>query len=419
VAVTSCLDCTILKGGHVMDPSSGLDGVADVAFKDGKIVAVGKDLAGQGARQTIDCAGLLVTPGLVDIHTHLFASAGVPEAWAGDFSVYPDGFSFRSGTTTVVDAGSAGRLAFGQFRSTVIERSKTRVLSFLNIAAHGMTSDALEQESSAFDPVKTAEVARSHADVVVGIKSAHYWKPDWLSVDSAMQAAERCSLPVMVDFGYFRKERPYWELVGERLRPGDFSTHCFRGPVPVLDGQGKVYDYLFKARDRGILFDLGHGMGSLLFRNVVGALEGGFPPDTISTDLHVLSMNLHMMDMPTTMSKMIAAGMGLQDAVARSTSIPARLIGHPELGTLRTGGPADIAVWNYPEGDFGFSDSANGLLKGRRRLFCEMTVMGGEIVYDWNSRSSVDYRTLPPDCGIRKGLEFLVMPPEGYTGKIG
>jgi len=410
MSVASCLDCTVLKGGHVIDPATGLDGVADVAYKDGKIVAVGKTLDGRGARQTIDCAGLLVTPGLVDIHTHLFASGGVPEAWAGDFSVYPDGFSFRSGTTTLVDAGSAGRLGFGQFRTTVIERARTRVFSFLNIAAHGMSSDAMEQEPSAFDPEKTAEIARRHRDIVVGIKTAHYWKPDWLSVDSAIKAAELSSLPVMVDFGYFRKERPYWELVGARLRPGDFSTHCFRGPVPVLDEEGKVYDYLFKARERGVRFDLGHGMGSFLFRNAVGALRGGFPPDTISTDLHVLSMNLHMMDMPTTMSKMIAAGMSLQEAVERSTSIPARLIGHPELGTLGAGGPADIAVWNYAEGEFGFSDSANGLLKGKRRLLCEMTVMGGEIVYDWNSRSSTDYQLLPDDCGIRKDLEFLIRP---------
>jgi dihydroorotase len=410
MAEYDCSDCTVLVGGRILDPSLGIDGIADVAYKNGKIVAVGTNLDLKSAKAIIDCRGLLITPGLVDIHTHLFASAAVPDAWAGDNSVYPDGFTFRTGVTTAVDAGSAGRLAFGQFRETVIERSKTRVFSFLNIAAMGMTSDAVEQEPSAFDPKKTAEVARRHKDVVVGIKSAHYWKPDWFSVDQAIQAGEKSGLPVMVDFGYFRKERPYWDLVGQKLRRGDFSTHCYRGPVPVLDDKGKVYEYLFKAQERGVLFDLGHGMGSFIFRNVIGAVAGGFLPDTISTDLHTMSMNVHMMDMQTVMSKMLAAGMTLTDVVERSTSQPARLIGHPELGSLKAGSPADIAAFKLMEGDFGYSDSGNGLVKGDKRLFCELTIAGGDVVWDWNSRTSVDYRSLGPEYGIRKDLEFLISP---------
>lgn len=404
-------DCMILKGGHVLDPSEKLDGKLDVAIKAGEIVAIDRDIPADRSRAVIDVAGLLVTPGLVDIHTHLFASAGVPEAWAGDFSVYPDCFSFRTGTTTMVDAGSAGRLNFGHFRSTVIERAKTKVYAFINIAAHGMTSDALEQEASEFDPRRTAEVARKNKDVVIGIKSAHYWKPDWLSVDSAIEAGDASSLPVMVDFGYFRKERPYWTLVGEKLRPGDISTHCFRGPVPVAAPAGEVYDYLFAARQRGVMFDLGHGGGSLLFRNLVPALRGGFPPDTISTDLHYQSMNLHMIDMPTTLSKMLAAGMDLGEAVRRSTSGPARLIGHPELGRLAKGAPADIAVWNVAQGDFGYTDACNGLLRGKQRLTCELTLLDGEVVWDWNGRTGIEYEKLPSSCGIREGLEFLVPPP--------
>jgi dihydroorotase len=291
-----------------------------------------------------------------------------------------------------------------------MDRAKTRVFSFVNIASHGMISDALEQEANVFDAERTAAIAKEHSDIVVGIKSAHYWKPDWLSVDSALQAGEKSSLPIMVDFGYFRKERPYWELVGEKLRPGDFSTHCFRGPVPVIDEAGYVYDYLFKARERGVLFDLGHGAGSFLFRNAVTALEQGFPPDTISTDLHVLSMNRHLMDMPTTISKLMAAGMGLADAIERSTSIPERLIGHPELGTVACGAFADLAVWNLQDGKFGFTDSCNGLLRGRQRLTCELTTLAGEIVWDWNGRAGVEYKNLPPDAGIRENLEFLVRP---------
>ncbi|MEL7556651.1 MAG: amidohydrolase/deacetylase family metallohydrolase [bacterium] len=400
----------LIQGGRVLDPVNGIDKIADIGIQDGHITDMGAGLKAGSETTVIDAKGCVVTAGLVDIHTHLFASALVPDAWAGDNSIYPDGFSFRTGVTTMVDAGSAGAKNFAQFRSTVMDRAKTRVFSFVNIASHGMISDALEQEANVFDAERTAAIAKEHSDIVVGIKSAHYWKPDWLSVDSALQAGEKSSLPIMVDFGYFRKERPYWELVGEKLRPGDFSTHCFRGPVPVIDEAGYVYDYLFKARERGVLFDLGHGAGSFLFRNAVTALEQGFPPDTISTDLHVLSMNRHLMDMPTTISKLMAAGMGLAEAIERSTSIPARLIGHPELGTLARGAFADIAVWNLQEGNFGFTDSCNGLLRGRQRLTCELTTLAGEIVWDWNGRAGVEYKNLPPDAGIRENLEFLVRP---------
>lgn len=400
----------LIRGGRVLDPAKGIDKVADIGIQDGRVADIGPDLKAGPGTTVIDAKNCLVTAGLVDIHTHLFASALVPDAWAGDNSIYPDGFSFRTGVTTMVDAGSAGAKNFAQFRSSVIDRAKTRVFSFVNIASHGMISDALEQESSVFDAKRTAAMAKEHSDIVVGIKSAHYWKPDWLSVDSALEAGEESSLPIMVDFGYFRKERPYWELVGEKLRPGDFSTHCFRGPVPVIDEAGYVYDYLFKARERGVLFDLGHGAGSFLFRNAVPALAQGFPPDTISTDLHVLSMNMHLMDMPTTISKLLAAGMGLSEAIERSTSVPAKLISHPELGTLAKGAPADIAVWTLMEGDFGFTDSVNGMLRGKLRLSCELTTLAGEIVWDWNGRAGLDYKNLPPDAGIRENLEFLVRP---------
>jgi dihydroorotase len=408
---TNEIACTlVLKGGRVLDPANKLDAVLDVAIDGDKIVKLAQNIHVSKNAKVIDVSGCIVTAGLVDIHTHLFASANIPDAWAGDNSVYPDGFSFRTGTTTMVDAGSAGAKNFGQFRATVIDRAKTRVFSYINIAGHGMTSDALEQEASAFDASRTASVATEHKDIVVGIKSAHYWKPDWLSVDSALAAGEKSKLPIMVDFGYFRKERPYWELVGEKLRPGDFSTHCYRGPVPVVDETGLVYKYLFEARERGVLFDLGHGAGSFLFRNAIPAITQGFPPDTISTDLHVMSMNSHMMDMPTTISKLMAAGMGLNEAIERSTSIPAKLIGHPELGKLSIGAFADIAVWKMLDGPFGFTDSCNGKLMGNKRLTCELTTLAGEIVWDWNGRSGMDYNSLPSDAGIRENLEFLVRP---------
>ncbi len=405
---------TIIAGGRVLDPSRGVDVVADLAIRDGCILGIGDymgriDESGAPANRVIDAHGLIVTPGLVDIHTHLFHTIPNPDAWAGENSVSPDAFSFRCGVTTMADAGSAGWRNFDLFRVSVIDRAKTRVFSFLNIASFGMVSDIIEQHAPDFDPKTTAAKAEKHRDVIVGIKSAHYWHPGWESVDRAVEAGELSGLPVMVDFGYFMKERPYWRLVSEKLRKGDISTHCYRGPVPVVDGNGKVFPYLFEARERGVLFDLGHGGGSFLFRNAVPAFAQGFYPDSISSDLHVQSMNAAMMDMPTTMSKCLAMGMPLGDVIARSTAVPARMIGHPELGHLSPGAPGDVTLWNLREGTFGFKDSVGGRLRSNHRFECEMTVLGGEVVWDLNARDGVEYGEIPFGEGIREG-EFFIPP---------
>ncbi len=400
---------TLIKGGRLLDPAGGLDEEGDLALFDGRIEGVGKNLPEKNAAKIIDASGLLVTPGLVDLHTHLFATAGNPDAWAGENSVFPDGFSFRSGITTMVDAGSAGWRNFDLFRVTVIDRAKTRVFAFVNIASYGMINDIIEQHAPDFDPYKVAEKAKKHTDVIVGIKSAHYWNPGWESVAKAVEAGERSGLPVMVDFGYFKKERPYWKLLLEKLRPADITTHCFRGPVPVADEKGNLYAYLSEARKRGILFDLGHGGGSFLFRNAVPAFRSGFYPDTVSSDLHVQSMNGAMMDLPTTMSKCLALGMPLGEVVKAATSRPAEIIGHPELGRLAPGSPADIALWTLREGNFGFKDSFGGRLTGNLRLECEMTFLNGEVLWDLNARDAVPYSALPPDAGIREG-ECVVLP---------
>src|SRR5690349_13627612 len=203
------------------------------------------------------------------------------------------------------------------------------------------------------------------------------------------------NVPIMVDFGWFRKERPYWQLVTEKLRAGDISTHFFRGPVPIVDAQGKLYKYLQQARARGVKFDVGHGGGSFVWRNAAPAIAQGFYPDSISTDLHNGSMNGPMFDMHTTMSKMLAAGMPLKDVVLRSTWNPAQQIRHPEVGHLTVGAFADIAVWRVLEGDFGYSDPEGGRVMGKQRLQCEMTVKDGRVLYDWNALSGVDWKTLP------------------------
>lgn len=402
----------ILKGGRVIDPKNGVDGVMDVAVRDGRIAGVAPHLDATGARRVIDAAGLVVTPGLVDIHTHLFASTGVKDAWAGDNSVYPDGFSFRSGVTTMVDAGSSGWRNFETFRHTVIDRARTRVLAMINIAGLGMLTNIVEQEPSDMRPEEVARLARKHKDIVVGVKTAHYQKPDWTSVDRALEAGQAAGLPVMVDFGYFLPERPFWKLVTERLRPGDIATHMFRALVPWIDESGKVYDYLHRARARGVKFDVGHGGGSFVFRNAVPATRQGFYPDAISTDLHGGSMNGAMMDLPATMSKFLAMGMPLQEVVLRSTWMPAQLIRRPELGHLTAGAAADIALWRTLEGDFGFADVAGGAIRGKRRLLCELTVKDGRTVWDWNARGAADYRALGPSYGVGQGIEVIVPPPK-------
>ena len=399
----------LLKGGHVIDPKNNVDGRFDVAVRGSTIALVAPAIDSSQAKIVIDVSGLYVTPGLVDLHTHVFHTTGIKDAWAGDSSIQPDAFSFRTGVTTMVDAGSSGWRNFETFHHTVIERAQTRVLAMINIAGLGMITDVTEQED--FNPREVARLAAKYKGVVVGVKSAHYQKPDWASVESAVEAGKLAGIPVMVDFGYFLPERPYWMLVTEKLRPGDISTHMFRGPVPWIDANGKLYDYLNRARERGVRFDVGHGGGSFVFRNAVPAVAQGFYPDSISTDLHTGSMNAGMMDMPATMSKCLVMGMPLKEVLRASTWNPARMIQRVDLGHLTAGAPADIAVWNLMQGDFAYADASAGVLRGKQRLFCELTLREGRIAWDLNARGGVDYKSLGPAYVVRKGIDRIVPPP--------
>ncbi|MBS11403.1 MAG: amidohydrolase/deacetylase family metallohydrolase [Gemmatimonadetes bacterium] len=399
----------LIKGGHLIDPKNGIDAPMDLAISGGKVAAIDADIPAESANQVADVTGLYVTPGLVDIHTHMYATPGHRNAWAGDNSILPDGFSFRVGVTTMMDTGSAGCRTFEDFRFRVLDRFQTRMFALVNIVGLGMNTNVVEQNVEDMDVEQTAAVAKEHSDIVVGIKTAHFWGPEWVSVDRTQEAAERAGMPSMIDFGYFRKERPYHELVREKLRAGDISTHMYRSSVPWLDGNGRVLPYLHEARERGILFDVGHGGGSFVFRNAVPAVKQGFYPDSISTDLHTGSMNDEMMDMVTTMSKFLAMGMSLQDVIRLSTIRPAEVIGHPELGHLSVGAVADVAVLNQMSGRFGYCDVSGGKLEGDSRLICEMTVKDGRVVYDWNGRMGTDYRELGDQYGIRD-VDHIVIP---------
>src|SRR6476660_1998317 len=252
----------LLKGGRVIDPGNGIDGLMDVAIASGRIARVAAAIARTEAKQVVDVSGLLVTPGLVDIHVHAYAGTGMRGAYSGDNSLYPDGFTFRSGVTTVVDAGGAGWRNFADFKDRVIDRSKTRVFAMLNIVGRGMGGGAIEQNKEDMDAAATAKVAKQYPEIIVAIKTAHFDGPEWVAVDRAVEAGRMANLPVMVDFGTPWPNRNFEQLISELLRPGDISTHMYQGLQPLVDDKGELLPYLVEARKRGVRFDLGHGGGS-------------------------------------------------------------------------------------------------------------------------------------------------------------
>jgi len=389
----------LLRGGHVIDPRNQIDAVRDVGIKDGKVSAVAPHIDPKQSELVVDVSGLYVTPGLVDIHTHVYAGTGEKNSYAGDNSVYPDGFTFRTGVTTVADAGGSGWRNFEDFNDRIITRARTRVLAFLNIVGHGMRGGAFEQDVSDMEAAPAAEMARRYRGTIVGIKTAHYAGPEWTPVEHAVEAGTLADLPVMVDFGTDHAERPLAELLTKKLRPGDIYTHVFSGLRHELDRPGHLSQALWDGRQRGVIFDVGHGGGSFLWRVAVPAMQAHFLPDSISTDLHISSMNAGMKDILNVMSKFLVMGMSLGDVILRSTWNPAREIKQEALGHLSIGAVADVAVLRLDRGDYGFVDVNGARLRGTERLACELTLKDGKIVYDLNGRSSPDWKTLPVDYG--------------------
>lgn len=382
----------LLKGGHVIDPGNSIDGVRDVAIQDGRIAAVSENISPSSAKKTIDAAGLYVTPGLVDIHTHFYVWSAPGTIYDGETSVFPDHTCPRTCVTTAVDVGTVGWRAFPDFRRRIIETSKTRVLAMLNIVGTGMINNEIEQNPADMEPEKTAEMAKKHADVIVGIKSAHWRAANFISVEKAVEAGELADLPVMVDFGFFLPERPYQTMVLDKLRPGDISTHFYRWPAPLMDENEKTLPYLEVARRRGVKFDVGHGAGSFYFRQAEPLVRQGFWPDSISTDLHANSHHGAMIDMVTVMSKFLAMGVPLKEVIRQSTSNPAAQIKRPQLGQIAAGAEADLALLRVDQGEFGYVDVRGGRIEGSQRLGCEMTIRAGSIVFDYNGRAGTPWR---------------------------
>ena len=376
----------LLKGGRVIDPKNDLDGPADVGVKDGKIAAVGPGLEGAAAK-IVDVAGLYVTPGLIDIHLHAY---GRFAAW-----LYPDQHCLPYGVTTCVDTGSSGWQHFPDFVDTVIASAQTRVLAFINIVGAGMAG-ACEQDTSEMQPEPCADMIRQYPEHVVGSKSAHYGGPGWEAAQGGIDAARMSDTITMVDFAP-QETRSYEELVSERMAPGDIHTHLYAAHIPLLDDDRKVNDYVWKARERGVIFDTGHGAGSFWFRIAVPAMEQGFQPDTISTDLHRASRMRPNATMTPTMSKFLAMGMPLQEVIYRSTQKPAEVIRRTELGHLSVGAEADVAVLELCEGEFGFVDSGKARINGGQKLECRLTLRAGQVVWDDEGISTSLWSDAPPD----------------------
>jgi len=313
----------------------------------------------------------------------------------GPSSVPPDGFTFRVGVTTVVDAGCAGWRTFDDFKRQTIDRSRTRVLAFLNIVGEGMRGGPFEQNIKDMDPKRTADFARKHSEDIVGIKLAHYSGRDWTPVKLAEEASLLADIPLMVDFGSASPALSLDTLFMQVFRPGDIYTHCYGGSPEtgetrpggreaIVNTKGELKPFVWEARRRGILFDVGYGGASFNYFQAVPAVKDGFYPDFISTDLHIGSMNSSMKDILNIMSKFLLMGMDLNSVIKSVTWDPAKTLRREDLGNLSEGSEADVAILNMRKGKFGFWDKNGYKMEGKEKFECEMTIKGGQIVYDLN-----------------------------------
>lgn len=380
----------VINDGHVIDPKNNIDGVMDVAIQDGKIALVAKNIDEKQGRQVVNAKGMYVVPGLIDIHGHVFHGTEPDHAYSnGTSAIAPDGFTFRVGVTTIVDAGGAGWKTFNTFKRNVIDNSQTRVLAFLNIVGEGMRGGMFEQNTGDMDPKMAAGVARRYSDYIVGFKVAHYNGPEWTPVDNAVRAGELAdNIPVMIDFGGNNPPLSIRDLFFDHLRPGDIYTHAFAelaSRETIVDTETrKVKPFVWDAQKRGIIFDVGYGGISFSYAQAIPAVKQNFFPNTISTDLHIGSMNGSMKDMLSVMSKFHQMGMDIPSVIRASTWNPAVVIKREELGHLSAGAEADVAILNVRQGNFGFFDYTGHRVSGDKKFECEMTIRNGRIVYDLN-----------------------------------
>lgn len=368
----------ILKGARVIDPSQNHDGICDVAFADGRVSGFGRDLQAGPGTQVRDMAGAIVTPGLIDLHTHVY--------WGGtSIGIDADEFCRTSGVTTSVDTGSAGPGNFAGFRKHVIDRSEARILAYLHVSFAGIYAFSKtimvgeSQDPRLMAPREAVEVAEANRDVIIGIKVRvgrnSSGDQGTAPLNIALQVAEETGLPLMA---HIDEPPPSYEEVLAMLRPGDVLTHAFRPfPNSPVTAQGAVKPAVREARARGVLFDIGHGKGSFAFKTARAMMAGGFLPDTISSDVHQLCIDGPAFDQVTTMSKMLCLGMSLTDVIAASTVNAAVAVKRMEYGTLKVGALGDATVLAVRDGAFDYVDTRGEHMTGAQRIFAEGVVLRG------------------------------------------
>src|SRR5882672_12647799 len=378
----------VLRGGRVIDPSQKLDTVADVAFSGGKVAKIGKDLQGAVTR---DVSDQIVTPGLIDLHTHVY--------WGGtSLGIDAEDFCRRSGVTTAVDTGSAGPGNFMGFRKHVIEKSEVRILAYLHVSFAGIYAFSPRvmvgesEEIRLMAPIDAAEVANANRDIIVGIKvrvgARASGRSGTVPLDIALQVADEVGMPVMA---HIDDPPPSYEEVIARLRPGDVLTHAFRPcPNSPASAQGTVKRAVIDARQRGVLFDIGHGKGSFAFKTARAMLANGFKPDTVSSDVHTLCINGPAFDQVTTMSKLLCLGMPLTEVIAASTVNAAFALKRPELGSLKPGSVGDATILSIKDGRFDYVDVVGEHLTGDRKIASQGVVIAGRW---WHPQPSSHIKT--------------------------
>ncbi len=378
----------LLKNGHVIDAKNNIDRVTDIAIKDGKIAVVGDSLNTKDAAKTIDVSGDYVTPGLIDLHEHLYTvSADGPLSKL--HGIWPDQLAVRTGVTTVVDAGTSGWRTFEDFKKSVIDRVQTRVLVDLNITGWGMDHKGHdESDISDMDGQITGEFAKKYPGIIVGIKSAHFTGPEWHPYIEAVKAGNIANIPVMIDYGTNHIERPLADLVTKYLRPGDIYTHMYSGLRNEQDAKTlKPSQALIDGRKHGVFFDVGTGNGSFRYRVAVPLIKAGFLPDSISTDLHYESSMGNTKDLLNVMNLFLAMGLTEQQVFTDTTWHPAQEIKQTQLGHLSVGAIADVGVFSEEHGNYGYWDMDGLKMAGSKRLVCELTIRAGKIAWDLNGIS--------------------------------
>jgi dihydroorotase len=378
---------TVLKGGHVIDVGNRINQQMDVAVLGGKIARVDRDIPAAEAKTSVNVAGYYVTPGLIDLHICCYYTRLDLAP-----SVIADHHCLPSGVTTCCDGGTAGANNFEDFKK-IIDGSKMRILSFLNIAATGAESNRGEQDPSQFKVQLAADTAKKYPNLIVGFKTGHYGgtfsdtRLPWASIDAIVETGRLTGLPVLADFtpmpaqGRF-PARSYREFLLEKMRPGDIVTHCLANRYPFLTDDGKLNPDVTKAKARGVRFDLGHAAGSFTLRLAVPAVQQGFIPDSISADLFADTPFTVGINLANVMSKFLCLGVPLEEVIRRTTLNPAQMIHRPELGNLGVGSTADVAVFEMVKGNFAYLGSGGGKIKGDQKLQCVMTMFGGKILYD-------------------------------------